>query len=990
MLGMDSESQGNIGAESAKLALNQSIVNQEKTGQRKATDPWTAESKDDRFQDLTLEEMQTTFQEKISANSNVVRQTLQTLDATHSGSVSVKDPKVLLCNFLFPTSDETVLALVSRESLVQELPVRPSTTSSLPKLKEHVASDQGNQKKGSVARVTYRDEEEPAGNARTTYLHNRRNVLEENLIHTLAEALGFRDGTAPHSECMANLKDSAAGKTDAAARCVGTNTDPVGFLTAEECFSQMKERIKAFHGDVFTAFRVMDKNRDGVISRQGFRNLHDSLMFVTKETEYSRLLDLLGLRPGATLNFAEFNSLVQAGASTAALPHPATRPKRETCDQVLGYLAWKARCGWPDMAKVLCRFIQNGQSIILKQDLKRLLYTYAMPFTPNEFDQLWLRYDEGGRGYIREAEFLEKMGVGPRKAGRGPERPSPGECADEGPRGGSACPSAQALHTRVALHELRMAMRHSDGDHGPALVRQGEGKVEELLVPAQEHGCRGEDAQLGQQLNRMEIHLDDGPLSCMDATSMIDGGAAAESSRRQETPAATENAKGPSLENTMFRLRELVTAAYEALHKAFSALDKSRRGNIQPWVFRRILDHFCFRLTDQQFDHLMGRLMVDKWDGTVSWTAFLHIFLLNGHEAAPARSEDVGKAVRRGARPLPASDILGQIRKVVSSRLHAVAKDMADLDRAGSGVISKDDFRAICDRRFRRLMSEQFQNLWNRLPVNSLGNLEYCEFLGSFGGGEIEGPRSNGGVAVTGPSTRGITSTAPGFRQRPKCTSSSIRSSKPAEQTGRLCSSRERSTPLANCEWAKCNLRSQMHASWREIHRRCREVDREQLGEVSMEQFKAIMEEPQLKSTPLEIQQLASEGGVLNGGMVSYPEFLRHFIVTPKAQSKPTFRRPQLHVSQTPMHPGVLSRQCVDAMLRMQGPIQQFWRGMRRNFVTLDRNRSGSISLQDFRKVLSRYGIDLSEEEFFHLCSFFDKNISGQIFYNDFLCTFLK
>lgn len=47
-------------------ALNQNIVNQEKTGQRKATDPWTAESKDDRFQDLTLDEVQTTFQEKVS------------------------------------------------------------------------------------------------------------------------------------------------------------------------------------------------------------------------------------------------------------------------------------------------------------------------------------------------------------------------------------------------------------------------------------------------------------------------------------------------------------------------------------------------------------------------------------------------------------------------------------------------------------------------------------------------------------------------------------------------------------------------------------------------------------------------------------------------------------------------------------------------------------------------------------------------------------
>lgn len=52
--------------------------------------------------------------------------------------------------------------------------------------------------------------------------------------------------------------------------------------------------------------------------------------------------------------------------------------------------------------------------------------------------------------------------------------------------------------------------------------------------------------------------------------------------------------------------------------------------------------------------------------------------------------------------------------------------------------------------------------------------------------------------------------------------------------------------------------------------------------------------EHHLKS-PLEVQQLAS------GGTVSYPEFLRHSTLTPKAQSKRAFRRPQVHVSRTPV-----------------------------------------------------------------------------------------
>lgn len=55
---------------------------------------------------------------------------------------------------------------------------------------------------------------------------------------------------------------------------------------------------------------MMDKNRDGVINWKDFRVLFDSLQLVIKEKEYQRLLDLMGLQNGATLNYAEFFDLV--------------------------------------------------------------------------------------------------------------------------------------------------------------------------------------------------------------------------------------------------------------------------------------------------------------------------------------------------------------------------------------------------------------------------------------------------------------------------------------------------------------------------------------------------------------------------------------------------------------------------------------------------------------------------------------------------------
>ena len=46
--------------------------------------------------------------------------------------------------------------------------------------------------------------------------------------------------------------------------------------------------------------------------------------------------------------------------------------------------------------------------------------------------------------------------------------------------------------------------------------------------------------------------------------------------------------------------------------------------------------------------------------------------------------------------------------------------------------------------------------------------------------------------------------------------------------------------------------------------------------------------------------------------------------------------------------------------------------------------------MADFRKVLRQYGVNLSEEEFFHLLEYYDKTLSAKISYNDFLRAFLQ
>lgn len=52
------------------------------------------------------------------------------------------------------------------------------------------------------------------------------------------------------------------------------------------------------------------------------------------------------------------------------------------------------------------------------------------------------------------------------------------------------------------------------------------------------------------------------------------------------------------------------------------------------------------------------------------------------------------------------------------------------------------------------------------------------------------------------------------------------------------------------------------------------------------------------------------------------------------------------------MSSGVLSKQCMDTLLRLCPSVQLNWRAMKQAFISCDKQRTAKISLQDFRKVL--------------------------------------
>ncbi|XP_056595145.1 EF-hand calcium-binding domain-containing protein 6 [Triplophysa dalaica] len=810
--------------------------------------------------------------------------------------------------------------------------------------------------------------------------------LEGPQFQMLIESLGFNCGQISVADFVTSYEETTSDKNEEPDRQIEVE-EVTNILSAEDCFSQLNKKIKEYHGDVLTAFRLMDNNRDGVVNRNDFRALFDSLMFVTKQSEYQRLLDLLGLTPGATLNYAEFCDKVQSGGKMRLHQHNILRDGwlGNACDQVHDHLAAIAHKGSVEFLKLFSHPGEDGERLTTRNDLKQLLFKYCLPITPDEFDKLWSRYDEEGKGFLTQEEFLRKLKVKPEE-----------DCqSDTHEQSTNKVVSMTTPDPEVNLQNLRKWIRSDLEKVSDSLVvldknRDGHVTIRDLLSLLQRHGFQLKETELKDLLNLLGFDVHHKTLPYLDFLKRVTGFPFSNETEDQFFPERVENVEELSPEKTIQRVKEVVTASSDILYKAFAAFDKTRDGMLPQVEFRQVLNHFCVRLSDMQFRKLLCKLGLSEGEEIlVDWREFLEVFNLHKQETADEWLKKIQKMrFPNQTRPLLINDVLRRIQEVVSARLQTITGEMMDLDYANINTISKKDFKSICDHHFMRLTDDQFQNLWKVLPVNNFGNLEYREFLKKFSGEQKHIEKA--GRSLPGSARPSLDRSA--SLRRPKTAPSAFRySSSPGPvKLSRPSTSNRRQTPMLNCEDVEMKLRPRIQECWRHIQRRCREADTERTGEIDAGTFLEILQSLRIELSPTEFEQLAVKYDIKNTGRLSYPDFLRHFVLMFGHQVNPSTYRLKLQLPRTPMSPGPLSGQCAEAMLRISKPVQLFWRQMRQKFIAFDRDRTGKISLQDFRKVLRQFSVNLSEEEFFHLTSFFDKNITGKISYNDFLRIFLK
>ncbi|XP_074128004.1 EF-hand calcium-binding domain-containing protein 6 isoform X2 [Sminthopsis crassicaudata] len=782
------------------------------------------------------------------------------------------------------------------------------------------------------------------------------------------------------------------------------------FTSAEECLKIFPKKIKEIYGDAYSAFYKTDTNHDGIINMADFRTLLHHMLITLKDEEFLRLLDAMNLKPGLTLNYREFRNLCEKKQfrkddppQRLIRPKPKTTDSELACDQAHNYLVSEAKNRWFDLSKNFLETDSEGNGILRRKDIRNALFGFDIPITPREFEKLWARYDTAQKGYITYQEFLSRLGIE-----YSPSIHRPYAMDHFNFMGHFTKPEQIMEETKELQQYMETNKPYKDKlkDHYQD-INQAIGKLDkhkssvislnELHRLLQEYHPNITEEEITAMLKSLGIAYNDNLIYYHDFLKALENLKPIKPHSREKEEPQPVSFSALTPEQALKKMKEMVTMNCHAFCKAFSACDKEDTGIIKASDFAQVIKDLCPKLKDSQYSYVLKKLRLHL-NTHINWKFFLRNFPCFFEETAAEWTEKMQRASRpKSPKDQFLKEILMRIRDVVTTRYLNISQEFSDIDCCKSNLVNREDFRIVCNRHFQVLSDEQFESLWNELPLNSEGRLKYQEFLNKFNmektlspPASAESVKRSGGTtpeaeaALQGSAPAAGGSSAPGSALRPQTVHDS------APGTSSSTSSRAWVPPLQNLEVIETKLRKKMQGCWKEMLKECKEKDVDKQGEITVADFQALVDKYNLDISKEECQHLITKYDLKNNGKFAYCDFFQSCVLLLKPKETSLMQRMKIQQVYMMKGAGTQSASFYAALLRIQPKILHCWRPMRRTFKSYDESGTGLLSIADFRKVLRQYGINLSEEEFFHILEYYDKTLSSKISYNDFLRAFLQ
>ncbi|KAK3098848.1 hypothetical protein FSP39_023679 [Pinctada imbricata] len=844
--------------------------------------------------------------------------------------------------------------------------------------------------------------------------------MSDESFNELTGRLGFQNGHMMYSDFVAAFEDPRVqGPGDEVQRSGNHRVNPIRGdefgMTADQVETKLRNKLRENFSNLRGAFYKFDEDHNGLLNKENFRRMLDSFMCIMSDKEFDDLCNRLGVTKTSKISYVDFLKRFEVKDTAdghkwlnSVHRYNNTQPAKEmTAEEVHEALKRKIHQNWNDIAKAFVNIDAIGtRGVIRRRELRDMLFKYVLPMTPEEFSRLWAFYDEGKKGYIGHQDFLEKLGAS--------------EFTPSDHQGTSTKIIDDSHNTLVNHNEqqlvaqqkitkhqaekmafmsaedverqLRDRIREHFKDHYDAfrkydVQKKGLLSVNEIQKVLSDLNYFMNDEQFFRLIDKIGLGTVGSRMNYEEFLRAFEDGRK-DHYRRKGPDVTIQEFQGLTPQEAENRLREVVANQADVLGRAFASFDKKQTNMVSLTDFRRVIDIFVFKLTEPQWQYIKSKLQcVDK---NVNYVLFLESYAMTEQEDAERWLANLQKQLRNQTPALmPVDEVQERLREAVMGHFYTLAKLFSEIDYASIGVIAQDDFRKVLDNHVIRLTDEQFERIWGSLPVNEFGNLDYKEFLKRYSSNsEIPGTQRPSSTMPGRPA-----STMLGRRPQTRAMSRSM-SQLELPRPGSRMPSRAQSrmaTPLINAESAESRLKGVVFRNWKDIQRQCRDADKDNTGTIQITELRDILMRNGVDLPEEEFYDLMTKYDHHENGTFAYVEFLRHFILHLRPQEETNLLvRKKLPPAKVSNSPGQTTSQFYGAMLRLRDCVLANWKDMRRLFRGIDISNSGAVDSLDFRRVLRQFNVNLEEDEFFHLTSYYDKNLNGQINYNEFIRAYLQ
>ncbi|XP_060080227.1 uncharacterized protein LOC132559610 [Ylistrum balloti] len=499
-----------------------------------------------------------------------------------------------------------------------------------------------------------------------------------------------------------------------------------------------------------------------------------------------------------------------------------------------------------------------------------------------------------------------------------------------------------------------------------------------------------------------------------------------------QTDSLPGSKSGLSAEELEGKLVEYFHGDFIKLISYFKSCDKYNLGVITAHEFRCGVERrLGYQISEKQWDQLQSDVGQDN-DGLIPYHKFLQMFdiipgswnrrMEEGVAVVQVSANDMNHVpeldkLREKAKThmvpheveKPKSDVKtledinALIEDLFKTKFHTFDKHFKEMDRKMMGRMSKWQFCALLKLCGLTLTQPEMDKLWVSLNVADDGMYSYSSLLKNFV--DFKSSTSEKKETVTQsdntkelieeakrvqrerrekrkakqqeeakPQSRGIpsrTASATSFPPPPPSAPASIMSTKSVRTKELL-----------------VKVKENVINNWEGLKSVFKFIDRNGFATITMKEMLDIMESMNFSLTSDEKKELCQRFDLQRNGRFHYLEFMKCYSQRPETSEKAkSFVYSKHSHTLTKKQRDGTSVTVARVLSGMRDKLMTDHQNLRRAFKKLDISRNGYISVGDFRRALKSCRVDLSNEDFYHVMTEFDNNLTGRISYESFLGT---